>query len=148
MARSTKKLLFYQKSNFIYRTLHFQISRWSFQQKSSSAHRLLIWKRSLQKDVNNLFSKQIEAPSSNAERAKKVIHKIFKRPTKPPNNSPPAFNSKQTSSKKKNAKKKPVLCYKCGKPGHKAFRCRTEQKINELFAYQPELQKKLLALLA
>ena len=91
---------------------------------------------------------KIEAPSSNAKRAKKVVHKIFKRPTKPPNNSSPAFNSKPTSSKKKNAKKKPVVCYKCGKPGHKAFQCKTEQKINELFADQPELQKKLLAILA
>ena len=39
------------------------------------------------------------------------------------------------------------MCYKCGKIGHKAFQCKTEQKINELFSGEPELQKKLLALL-
>ena len=91
---------------------------------------------------------KVEAPSSNAKRGKKVIHQNFKRPTKPPNNSPAAYNSKPTSSKKKNAKKKPVVCCRCGKPGHKAFHCKTEQKTNELLAYQPELQKKLLAILA
>ena len=91
---------------------------------------------------------KIEAPSSKAKRAKKAVHQRFKRPTKPLNNSAPAFNSRPTSSKKKNAKKKPVLRYKCGKPGHKAFQCKEEQKINELFADQAELRKKLLAILA
>ena len=91
---------------------------------------------------------KIEAPSSKAKRAKKDVHKWFKRPTKPPNDSPPAFNSKPTSSKKKSAKKKAVVCCKCGEPGHKTFHCKIEQKINELVADQPELQKKLLAILA
>ena len=43
---------------------------------------------------------------------------------------------------------KQIGCYKCGKPGHKAFQCKTEKWINELFAYQPELKKKLLAVIA
>ena len=41
-----------------------------------------------------------------------------------------------------------MFCYKCGKLGHKGFQSKTEQKINELFAYQPELQKKLIVVLA
>jgi len=39
------------------------------------------------------------------------------------------------------------VCYKCGKTGHESFQCKTEQKINELFSEEPELQKKLLSLL-
>ena len=91
---------------------------------------------------------KIEAPSSKAKRAKKAANKRFKGSTKPPNNSPPVFNSEPTSSKKKKVKKKLVVCYKCAKPGYKAFQCKTEQRINELFAYQPELQKKLLVIFA
>jgi len=50
--------------------------------------------------------------------------------------------------KKKTSKpKRPIVCYKCGKTGHKAFQCKTEQKINELFSEDPELRGKLLALL-
>ena len=64
---------------------------------------------------------KIEAPSSKAKRAKKTVKKIFKRSAKPPNISPPVLNSKLTSSKKKKVKKKPVVWYKCGKPGQRAF---------------------------
>ena len=40
-----------------------------------------------------------------------------------------------------------MVCYKCGKTGHKAFKCKTEQKINDLFSGDPEPKQKLLALL-
>ena len=91
---------------------------------------------------------KIEDPSSEAKRAKKSVDKRFERATKPPPKAPPVFNSKPPSSKKKKSKKKPVVCYKCGKPRHKAFQCKIKQQINELFADQPNLQKKLLAVLA
>ena len=91
---------------------------------------------------------KIEAPSWKAKRAKKAVDKRLKRATKRTLKSPPALNSKPTSSNKKKSKKKPVICYKCSKPGHKAFQCATERKIKELFADKPELQKKLLAVLA
>ena len=47
------------------------------------------------------------------------------------------------SPKKKMSKKqkKPIVCYKCGKTGHKSFQCKMEQKINELLSGEPELQK-------
>jgi len=47
----------------------------------------------------------------------------------------------------KKKQKKPIVCYKCGKTGHKSFQCKTEQKINELFSGEPEPQKKLHSLL-
>jgi len=43
--------------------------------------------------------------------------------------------------------KKSIVCYKCGRTGHKSFQCKTEQKINELYSGEPELQKKLQSLL-
>ena len=48
---------------------------------------------------------------------------------------------------KRNNPKKPIVCFKCGKPGHKSFQCKTEQKINELFSGDPELKQKIHALL-
>jgi len=56
--------------------------------------------------------------------------------------------TKPTPKKKKTTKpKRPIVCYKCGKTGHKAFQFKTEQKINELFSGDAELKQKLLALL-
>ena len=39
-----------------------------------------------------------------------------------------------------------MVCYKCGKVGHKSFRCKMEKKINELFAEDSQLKSKLLTL--
>ena len=43
--------------------------------------------------------------------------------------------------------KKPIVCFKCGKPGHKSFQCKTEQQINELFAEDSQMKAKLLSVL-
>ena len=37
--------------------------------------------------------------------------------------------------------------FQCGKPGHKSFQCKTEQKINELFFGDPELKQEIHTLL-
>jgi len=58
--------------------------------------------------------------------------KIFVKKEQTPYKSSP----KKRSPKKQ---KKPIVCYKCGKTGHKAFQCKTEQKINELFFEEPDL---------
>ena len=90
---------------------------------------------------------KIVAPSTARRKAQK------KQKPKPrqPFRQPKPFIKKETKptpKKKKTTKpKRPIVCYKCGKTGHKAFQCKTEQKINELFSGDPELKQKLLALL-
>jgi len=93
---------------------------------------------------------KIEAPSTAHKRIqKKRAQPRFKRPPRQPKPFVKKEQSKPTPKKKQsNKKKKTIVCYKCGKIGHKAFQCKTEQKINELFFGELELQKKLLALLA
>ena len=91
---------------------------------------------------------KIEAPST----ARKKAQKGQSRPKpKVPPKQPKSFVTKEQpkpNPKKKVVKKgKPVVCYKCGKPGHRDFQCKTEQKINELFSGDPDLKQKLLALL-
>ena len=92
---------------------------------------------------------KIEAPSTILKR----IHKKKAQTKWPSRQLRPFIKSEQTSSKlgpKKKAskkQKKPIVCYKCGKTCHKSYQCKTEQKINELFFGEPELQKKLHALL-
>ena len=93
---------------------------------------------------------KIEAPSTTRKRLQKRRPKPnFRRPIpKQPKPFVKKDHPKHVPKKKQTSKKKkPVVCYKCGKVGHKAFQCKTEQKINELFSDDPELQKKLLALL-
>ena len=92
---------------------------------------------------------KLEAPSIARKRAQK---KQFKPKPKPAVRKPKPFvKTKQPKPilkrKKTNKGKKPIVCYKCGKTGHKAFQCKTEQKINELFSGDPELKQKMLALL-
>jgi len=94
---------------------------------------------------------KIEAPSTS----RKCLQKRKPKPTfkRPPLKQPKPFVKKEqpkpTPKKKQTSQKKekPIVCYKCGKIGHKAFQCKTEQKINKLFFGDPELQKKLLDLL-
>ena len=84
---------------------------------------------------------KIEAPST----VRKRIYKKKAQTKRPIRQPKPFIKRGQVSSKpspKKKAfkkQKKPIVCYKCGKTGHKAFQCKTEQKINELFSGEPEL---------
>ena len=90
---------------------------------------------------------RIIAPSTAHKKAQK---KQKPKPRPPIRQARPFVKreTKPTPKKKKTTKpKKPIVCYKCGKTGHKAFQCKTEQKINELFLGDPELKQKLLALL-
>ena len=64
-----------------------------------------------------------------------------------PNHSLKDPRQKQSLDQKEKPQRNNIVCYKCGKTGHKSFQCKTEQKINELFSGEPELQKKLLSLL-
>ena len=91
---------------------------------------------------------KIEAPST----ARKKAQKGQSRPKpKVPPQQPKSFVTKEQpkpNPKKTVVKKgKPVICYKCGKPDHRAFQCKAEQKINELFSGDLDLKQKLLALL-
>ena len=91
---------------------------------------------------------KIEAPSA---RRKRIIKRKgpARRPYQPKPiakpSPPPAKPRPKGKAPKK--QKKPIVCFKCGKPGHKLFQCKTEQKINELFSGDPELKQKLHALL-
>ena len=92
---------------------------------------------------------KIKAPST---KCKRIIKR--RKPTRQPFRPKPVAKSSPAPAKPrpkgkapKKASKKPIVCFKCGKPDHKAFQCKTEQKINELFNDAPELCKKLLALL-
>jgi len=58
---------------------------------------------------------------------------------------PPAKPRPKRKAPKK--QKKPIVCFKCGKSGHKSIQCKTEQKINELFAEDSQMKSKLLSLL-
>ena len=92
---------------------------------------------------------KIKAPSTACKwTQKKRAQPKFKRQPKQPKPFIKKEQPKPTPKKKQlNKKKKTIVCYKCGKIGHKAFQYKTKQKINELFFGEPELQKKLLALL-
>jgi len=91
---------------------------------------------------------KIEAPSIVCKRInkKRAQPKRFSRP-KPFVKKPPIESKPRPKGKPAKKQKKPIVCYKCGKTGHKSFQCKTEQKINELFSGEPELQKKLHSLL-
>jgi len=93
---------------------------------------------------------KVEAPSTGCKRVqKKKAQKNIRRPPRPPKPFKKKDNSKPPASKKKqpSKKKKTIVYYKCSKTSHKAFQCKPEQKINELFSGEPKLKKKLLALL-
>jgi len=91
---------------------------------------------------------KIETPSA---RRKRIIKRKgpARRPFRPRPITKPSPPSAKPRPKGKAPKKqkKPIVCFKCGKPGHKLFQCKTEQKINELFSGDPEFKQKLHALL-
>ena len=93
---------------------------------------------------------KIEAPSTTRKRI------IKKGPPSRPFRPRPKATPKQTPAKPKpkpkgkrptKTAKKPIICYKCGKPGHRSFQCKTEQKINEIFAEDSQMKAKLLSIL-
>ena len=90
----------------------------------------------------------IEAPSTTRKR----INKKRAQPKRSSRARPFVKRSSteaKPSPKRKATKKqkKPIVYFKCGKTGHKSFQRKAEQKINELFSGEPELQKKLHSLL-
>jgi len=92
---------------------------------------------------------KIEAPST--KRTCIIKRKgPSKRPFKPrpkPSPNPTSTKPKPKSKASKKAAKKPIVYFKCSKPGHKAFQCKTEQKISELFAEDAQMKAKLLSVL-
>jgi len=91
---------------------------------------------------------KIEAPSTKRKRIikKGPPRKPF-RPRPQPTPKPTLTKPKPKSKGPKKTTKKPIICYKCGKPGHKSFQCKTEQKINEIFAEDSQMKTKLLSIL-
>jgi len=94
---------------------------------------------------------KIEAPSTARKR---IIKK--KAPPNRPFRPKPKATPTQTPAKPKpkpkgkgpqKTAKNPIICYKCGKPGHKSFQCKTEQKRNEIFAEDSQMKAKLLSIL-
>lgn len=71
---------------------------------------------------------------------KKSILFTYKRHKKPFNQHyqklPSKFHKKRKGERKTN-----IICYKCGKPGHKANKCGLRGKINELFGSDEELKE-------
>ncbi|KAK9739978.1 hypothetical protein RND81_03G001700 [Saponaria officinalis] len=53
------------------------------------------------------------------------------------------LQSKYNSEKRQSRRELEIICFKCGKPGHKADKCFTKKKINELFQDNPEMCQKL-----
>ncbi|KAK9743362.1 hypothetical protein RND81_03G234300 [Saponaria officinalis] len=89
---------------------------------------------------------KIEPPSLKARRRVKGFHKKRFNPNKSKyQSSPPKYYQKRRSKQypKKQNQNKEIICFKCGKPGHKADRCFTKKKINELFKDNPEMCKKI-----
>ena len=96
---------------------------------------------------------KIEAPSTKKKRFNKRRGKPRRPPFQPkamnPQTKPNNPNKGKTKLTNNNPKKqtKPIICYKCGKAGHKSFQCKMKQKINELFAEDSQIKSKLLFLL-
>ncbi|KAK9734444.1 hypothetical protein RND81_04G140200 [Saponaria officinalis] len=89
---------------------------------------------------------KIEPPSFKAKRQVKRFHKKRFNPNKSKyQSSPPKYYQKHRPKRypKKQNQNKEIICFKCGKPGHKADKCFTKKKINELFQDNPEMCQKL-----
>jgi len=54
--------------------------------------------------------------------------------------NPPTTTKPKNTQKGPKKQKKPIVCYKCDKTGHKSLQCKIEQKINELFSGDPDLK--------
>jgi len=92
---------------------------------------------------------KIEAPSTKRKR----FNKRKGKPTRPPfqpkviTHSKPSPPTKgNTKLTKRNPKKqtKSIVCYKCGKVGHKSYQCKLKKKMNELFADDSQMQSKFV----
>ena len=92
---------------------------------------------------------KIEVPSATRKRIikKKGPPRRSFRPRPKPSPKPTPAKPKPKGKGTKKAVKKPIICYKCGKPGHKSFQCKTEQKVNEIFAEDSQMKTKLLSIL-
>ena len=73
---------------------------------------------------------KIEAPSTTRKR---IIKKegppsrpFRPRPKATPTQTPAKPKSKPKGKGLQKTAKKPIICYKCGKPGHKSFQCKME----------------------
>jgi len=93
---------------------------------------------------------KIEAPSIK----RKQFNKRKGKPRRPFQSTnfkvkPTLSNKTKPKVTKRNPKKqkKPIVCCKCGKAGHKSFQCKMKQKLNELFAEDSQMKSKLLSLL-
>ena len=94
---------------------------------------------------------KIEAPSTKRKRFNKRKGKP-RRPFQSTNFNkakPTLSNKTKPKVTKRNPKtqKKSIVCYKCGKAGHKSFQCKMKQKLTELFAEDSQIKSKLLFLL-
>jgi len=92
---------------------------------------------------------KIEVPSTKRKRIikRKGPPKRPFRPRPKPTTQPTPTKPKAKGKAPKKQFKKPIACFKCGKPGHKAFQWKVEQKINEFFAEDAQMKAKLLAVL-
>ncbi|KAK9747931.1 hypothetical protein RND81_02G024400 [Saponaria officinalis] len=89
---------------------------------------------------------KLDPSSFKAKRQTKRFHKKRFNPSKSKyQSSPLKYYQKRRSRKypKKQSQNKEIICFKCGKPGHKADKCFTKKKINELFQDNPDMCQNL-----
>lgn len=90
---------------------------------------------------------KIQAPSTRKRQEKFKRSKFVNKPkSKIPKSSEKYYKKGKRVKSKKHVDDTTIICYKCGKPGHKANKCNFKKKINEIFSDNPDLQNKLLNL--
>lgn len=87
---------------------------------------------------------KIEAPYTSRRKSQKASSSNSN-PYKRSSRNKPSHNPDNTSKNQNSMNH--IVCYKCGRIGHKANQCYNKEKVNELFADNPDLQSKLLSLL-